>query len=81
MIRNPKALGCRCAVGRVTGDVRVNGFPWDRASFARVSGYVEQIDVHSSKVGPKIPSLMCSPVHGRALPGSFAPRKLMPGLA
>ena len=40
-----------CAVslagGIIQGDVRMNGFPKEQASFARVSGYVEQFDVHS----------------------------------
>ena len=31
------------AGGRITGDVRVNGFPKEQATFARVSGYVEQV--------------------------------------
>lgn len=38
---------CNCAVGRITGDVRVNGHPQSFATFARVSGYVEQTDIHS----------------------------------
>lgn len=33
--------------GIIQGDVRMNGFPKEQASFARVSGYVEQFDVHS----------------------------------
>ena len=38
------------AAGRITGDIRVNGFPWERRSFARISGYVEQTDVNAPKV-------------------------------
>ena len=34
------------AVGKILGDIRVNGHPWEVATFARVSGYVEQTDVH-----------------------------------
>ena len=51
------AQGCTCvppssgtpltswprAVGKIVGDVRVNGHPWEVATFARVSGYVEQV--------------------------------------
>ena len=37
---------CRCAVGKIVGDIRVNGHAWEVATFARVSGYVEQTDVH-----------------------------------
>ncbi len=35
------------AVGRIEGDIRVNGFPQEHRTFARVSGYVEQSDIHS----------------------------------
>ena len=31
------------AVGKIVGDVRVNGHAWEVATFARVSGYVEQV--------------------------------------
>ena len=41
------------AGGRVTGDVRVAGHPQERATFARVSGYVEQTDVHSPQATVK----------------------------
>ena len=36
------------AGGRIKGDVRINGHPKEQASFARVSGYVEQYDTHSA---------------------------------
>ena len=39
-----------CAGGRVTGDIRVNGFPKEQRTFARVTGYVEQSDIHSPQV-------------------------------
>lgn len=38
------------AAGRISGDIRVNGFPWERRTFARISGYVEQTDVNAPKV-------------------------------
>ena len=38
-----------CAAGRITGDIRVNGNPWHRATYARMSGYVEQSDIHSER--------------------------------
>ncbi len=37
------------AAGRIAGDIRVNGFPWERRAFARVSGYVEQSDVNAPR--------------------------------
>lgn len=43
------SLEC-CAAGRITGDVRVNGHPWQSTTYARLSGYVEQTDIHSAKV-------------------------------
>ena len=33
--------------GHIEGDIRMNGHPKEQTSFARVSGYVEQNDVHS----------------------------------
>ena len=38
------------AGGKVLGDVRVGGYPKEQASFARVSGYVEQFDIHNPLV-------------------------------
>lgn len=35
------------AGGQIEGDIRMNGHPKEQTSFARVSGYVEQNDVHS----------------------------------
>ncbi|KAL3134274.1 ABC transporter G member 31 [Trebouxia sp. C0009 RCD-2024] len=37
------------AGGKITGDIRINGHPKQQATFARVSGYVEQSDLHSPK--------------------------------
>jgi len=39
----------KCAAGRITGDIRVNGHPCNKATYARLSGYVEQSDIHSQK--------------------------------
>ena len=36
------------AAGKIEGDVRINGHPKEQASFARVSGYVEQFDTHTA---------------------------------
>lgn len=36
------------AAGKIEGDVRINGYPKEQASFARVSGYVEQFDTHTA---------------------------------
>ncbi|CAL8470297.1 g9839 [Coccomyxa elongata] len=40
-------LAGRKTVGRIEGDIRINGFPKEHRTFARVSGYVEQSDIHS----------------------------------
>lgn len=40
---------CLCAcqtVGRITGDILVNGRPKEQSTWARVCGYVEQMDIH-----------------------------------
>lgn len=36
------------AAGKIEGDVRINGYPKEQASFARVAGYVEQFDTHTA---------------------------------
>ncbi|EIE18194.1 putative pleiotropic drug resistance protein 3 [Coccomyxa subellipsoidea C-169] len=40
-------LASRKTGGLVRGDITVDGHPKDAATFARVSGYVEQFDIHS----------------------------------
>ncbi len=40
-------IPCVTAGGVIQGDIRMNGYPKEQATFARVSGYVEQFDVHS----------------------------------
>ncbi|GAQ78767.1 pleiotropic drug resistance protein [Klebsormidium nitens] len=40
-------LAGRKTGGYIDGDIRVGGFPKDQKTFARVSGYVEQTDIHS----------------------------------
>ncbi|EIE25913.1 ATP-binding cassette transporter [Coccomyxa subellipsoidea C-169] len=42
-------LAGRKTTGRITGEVRVNGHPWESTTYARLSGYVEQTDIHSAK--------------------------------
>jgi len=37
----------RKTAGHITGDVRVNGHPQVHSTFARISGYCEQNDIHS----------------------------------
>jgi ABC-type multidrug transport system ATPase subunit len=39
-------LAGRKTSGNLTGDIRLNGHPKDAQTFARISGYVEQQDVH-----------------------------------
>ena len=36
--------------GEITGDILVNGYPKDQTTWARVVGYVEQMDIHSPQV-------------------------------
>ena len=59
----------RCAAGKITGDVRVSGYPKVQETFARVIGYVEQSDIHSAHVRP-------TPLTRRAPFPAFAPRAL-----
>lgn len=40
-------LSGRKTAGHVQGEIRVNGHPKDQATFARISGYVEQNDIHA----------------------------------
>ena len=44
------------AGGKYTGDVRISGHPKEQASFARVSGYVEQFDIVSLCLQSVLPS-------------------------
>ena len=41
------------AGGIIQGDIMMNGYPKEQATFARVSGYVEQFDVHSPQTTVK----------------------------
>lgn len=41
-------LADRKTAGRMTGAVKVNGFDKQPAAFARIMGYCEQFDTHSS---------------------------------
>lgn len=36
--------------GTILGDVHVNGYPQDRSTFRRCSGYVEQFDIQSPEL-------------------------------
>ena len=38
------------AGGYIDGDIRISGHPKDQRTFARISGYVEQTDVHAPQV-------------------------------
>lgn len=42
--------------GKITGSVWVGGFPKDQASFSRIMGYCQQLDVHVPYVSPNISS-------------------------
>ena len=39
-----------CAAGITKGQILVNGHPWQGTTYARLSAYVEQSDIHSAKV-------------------------------
>ncbi|KAK9830255.1 hypothetical protein WJX72_010612 [[Myrmecia] bisecta] len=43
-------LAGRKTEGHITGDIRVGGYPKDQKTFARISGYVEQNDIHSPQL-------------------------------
>lgn len=43
-------LAGRKTGGYIDGDIRISGHPKEQRTFARVSGYVEQNDIHSPQV-------------------------------
>lgn len=43
-------IALRKASGEISGEVLLNGFPQERVSFRRCSGYVEQFDVQSAEL-------------------------------
>lgn len=43
-------LAGRKTGGYIEGDVRISGFPKRHETFARVSGYCEQTDIHSPQI-------------------------------
>ena len=43
-------LAGRKTGGVVEGDIRVGGYPKVQQTFARISGYCEQIDIHSPQI-------------------------------
>lgn len=43
-------LAGRKTGGYIEGDIRVSGYPKIQETFARISGYVEQTDIHSPQV-------------------------------
>ncbi|MQM15829.1 hypothetical protein Taro_048780 [Colocasia esculenta] len=43
-------LAGRKTGGYIEGDIRISGYPKEQRTFARVSGYVEQNDIHSPQV-------------------------------
>ncbi len=51
-LRKGSALSFRDNVG-ITGDILLNGFPQEKISFKRCSGYVEQFDVQSAELTVK----------------------------
>ncbi|GAB2234955.1 hypothetical protein Droror1_Dr00004228 [Drosera rotundifolia] len=43
-------LAGRKTGGYIEGDIRISGYPKEQRTFARISGYVEQNDIHSPQV-------------------------------
>ena len=43
-------IAMRKTSGTITGDIKLNGFPQERVSFLRCSGYVEQFDVQQPEL-------------------------------
>lgn len=43
-------LAGRKTSGYIEGDIFINGYPKKQATFARISGYCEQFDIHSPNV-------------------------------
>lgn len=43
-------LAGRKTSGHIEGDIRISGYPKIQETFARISGYVEQNDIHSPQV-------------------------------
>lgn len=43
-------LAGRKTGGYIEGDIKISGYPKEQQTFARVSGYVEQSDIHSPQV-------------------------------
>ncbi|GLU22294.1 hypothetical protein SLE2022_383820 [Rubroshorea leprosula] len=46
-------LAGRKTGGYIEGDIRISGFPKNQETFARISGYCEQTDVHSPQITVK----------------------------
>lgn len=43
-------LAGRKTGGYIEGDIRINGYPKNQETFARIAGYCEQVDIHSPQV-------------------------------
>lgn len=43
-------LSGRKTVGIVEGEIRIGGYPKNQRTFARISGYCEQTDIHSPQI-------------------------------
>lgn len=46
-------LSGRKTSGTIAGDIRIGGFPKTQETFARISGYCEQTDIHSPQITVK----------------------------
>lgn len=43
-------LAGRKTGGYIEGDIKISGYPKEQRTFARISGYVEQTDIHSPQL-------------------------------
>ncbi|KAE8729836.1 hypothetical protein F3Y22_tig00003151pilonHSYRG00078 [Hibiscus syriacus] len=43
-------LSARKTGGYIEGDIKISGYPKEHKTFARISGFVEQNDIHSPQV-------------------------------
>jgi ABC-type multidrug transport system ATPase subunit len=53
-------IAMRKTSGTITGDIKLNGFPQERISFLRCSGYVEQFDVQQAELTVRETVVFCA---------------------
>lgn len=53
-------IAMRKTSGNITGEIKLNGFPQQRTSFLRCSGYVEQFDVQQAELTIRETVVFCA---------------------